>query len=126
MLEIPGGMIDPGEDPAVAAARELLEETGYVSDDWEPLLTVNTEPARHTSRASFFVAANARPEGPPRQEETEDIEVCLVPAKDLVQLALDGRIRHGVHVGAILAAAARGFLPWPANAQSMRGEGVGR
>lgn len=125
-LELAAGVIDPSEDPLTCAQRELREETGYVSDEWTPLFTVNTEPARHTSRASFFVATNARTDGAPRPEETEDIEVRLVPAKELVQLAIDGGIRHGVHVGAILAAAARGFLPGLATEVAVPGKGAGR
>lgn len=110
-VELPAGVIDPSEEPLAAARRELLEETGYESDEWEHLLTVNTEPSRHTSQAWFFVAKNARRAGAPRQEATEDIEVRTVTFAQLVSLALDGGVRHGVHVGAILTAAARGLLP---------------
>ena len=45
-LEIPGGLVDPGESPAVAAARELLEETGHRGAVAEPLCAINPNPAR--------------------------------------------------------------------------------
>ncbi len=44
-LEIPGGVIDPGEDPAAAAVRELLEETGWAGGAPELIGVVDTNPA---------------------------------------------------------------------------------
>src|SRR5687768_5692732 len=43
-LELPGGLVDPGETPADAARRELLEETGYATEQWEPLGFVHPNP----------------------------------------------------------------------------------
>jgi 8-oxo-dGTP pyrophosphatase MutT (NUDIX family) len=55
-LEIPGGMIDPNEDPMVAAKRELEEETGYVSDHWQFLGSINPNPAIMNNTLHMFVA----------------------------------------------------------------------
>lgn len=109
-LELPAGVIEPHETPEEAARRELLEETGYESDDWVSIQSVSTEPARHTTRAHFFCARGARRTRPAAPEETEVLEQVLVPLSDLSGLALDGSILHGVHVGAILVAFARGLV----------------
>jgi 8-oxo-dGTP pyrophosphatase MutT (NUDIX family) len=109
-LELPAGVIEPHETPEEAARRELLEETGYESDDWVSIQSVSTEPARHTTRAHFFCARGARRTRPAAPEETEVLEQVLVPLSDLSRLAQDGSILHGVHVGAILVAFARGLV----------------
>ncbi|HMY18398.1 MAG TPA: NUDIX hydrolase [Polyangium sp.] len=108
--ELPAGMIDPGETPEQAARRELEEETGYVAEHWEHLLTINTEPARHTNRAHFYFAKGARLAGDQRVEPSEFIHVALVEPNELLRAIADGTIVHGVHVGAIMLAVARGLV----------------
>ena len=54
ILELPAGGIDPGEDPAVCAARELAEETGYVGDPPEAIGSFATNPTGSTARFHLF------------------------------------------------------------------------
>ena len=109
-LELPAGVIEDGEAPFAAAQRELAEETGYVAERWEPLLSVATEPSRHTVHAHFFCALGATPSVERSLDESEDIQVVLVPRTELVSLIASGEIVHGVHVAAILFAAQRGLI----------------
>ena len=58
-VEVPGGMVDPGEEPIEAARRELLEETGFASDRWTSLGSVAPNPAFLTNRCHHFLAEGA-------------------------------------------------------------------
>lgn len=109
-LELPAGVIDSGETGLLAAQRELEEETGYVSREWHALMVVNPEPARHRTRAHFFVALGAEPTGESRLEPTEVLDVELVPSVELLARFEAGDIVHGVHVAAILLAGRRGLV----------------
>lgn len=108
--ELPAGVIDEGEVPERAAQRELLEETGYASERWSPLIELATEPGRNTTRAHFWVALGAHRVAEQSTEPSEHIAIAIVPARALLAQIDAGVIVHGVHVAAILLAAQRGLL----------------
>ena len=110
-LEFPGGMVDPGETPAQAAARELEEETGFVAGRWTSLGTCYPNPALQTNRLHTFVAHDCQKTRAPRLDPGEDARVELVRAASLRARVADGEITHGLVLASLFQAAVRGVLP---------------
>jgi len=96
VLEIPGGLVDDGEEPANAAARECLEETGYRVGELHSLGSLNPNPALHSHRLHAFYACDAVLAGSIQNTGTEQTEVELVPLDRLAEMLRAGRIDHAL------------------------------
>jgi 8-oxo-dGTP pyrophosphatase MutT (NUDIX family) len=111
-LETPGGLLEPGEDPREAGARELLEETGYAGDPAVLMGTLWSNPSILTSRTATIVITNARRVAEPALDHNEEVAVELVPAGEIPRMIEQGAIDHALSVV--------GLLWW---LQARRGEG---
>ncbi len=72
-LQLPCGYIDKGEEPFVAAKRELQEETGYTSKKWTPLGKFAGSPGRLTHYYHFFLAVDCEKTSAPELDELETL-----------------------------------------------------
>lgn len=104
-LELPAGGVDDGENPEVAARRELREETGYAAERWEHLLSVSPETTRRPHRSHWYLALDAEQVGEPEPEPSEDLEVVLRPVLGARTLVTE--LSHGIHIAALLLALER-------------------
>ncbi|MCC6336947.1 MAG: NUDIX hydrolase [Myxococcales bacterium] len=101
-LELPGGMLDEGEAPPAAAARELEEETGYRPARLEPLGVSHPNPAVFANRLHTFLALDCDRVHDGRHDTSEDLRVEVVPRGEIKRLVREGQITHALVLAALL------------------------
>ena len=102
ILEIPGGMMDAGESPEEAGARELREETGYDADIVQVIGCAHSNPALFDNRSYTVLATGARPVAAPSLDEHEEIAVELYSLGQVDQMVREGEITHALVLNALL------------------------
>ena len=102
-LEIPGGVMDPGEtDPVATGLRELREETGYTGERARVIGKVWANPAIQNNACFTILVENCQLAHQTALDHSEDILTRLVPASEIAQFVREGRIRHSLVVAALL------------------------
>jgi len=109
LLELPAGKLDPNEDPAVGALRELKEETGLVPERLISLGYIWPSPGCFSEKIYLYYA-----DGLDQQEahpdEDELLTVCTLPMSQVRDLLIEGKVCDGKSVAALALAMARGLL----------------
>ena len=103
LIEIPGGTYDNDSDnPLDVAKRELLEETGYKSDDWDFLGALYDYPTKDTNTISLYAAKNVYKVAEQKLDISEDITFEFVPIREALRMCMENEIQVSGTVAALM------------------------
>ncbi len=106
LIELPAGTLEPNEEPAATAERELIEETGYRAGEMEHLHSFFLSPGILDERMHLYVATELTP-GQAAREPGEEIENLVVPWDQAIRMVVDGQIEDAKTICGLLFYAQR-------------------
>ncbi|MCO6450379.1 MAG: NUDIX hydrolase [Caldilineales bacterium] len=92
VVKMPSGFVEPGEEPLAAAKRELLEEAGYVADEWHFLGAFHDDGNRGMSQGYHYFASGLRQAAEPDANDLSVVRPMLLTPAELRQAVLQGRV----------------------------------
>lgn len=108
LIEIPAGTFEENETDGLAVAkRELLEETGYVSEDWQYIGATVESSAKLTNMMHLYFANHCRKVSQQHLDPTEELDVLVVPLEKAVEMVMENVICCNSSAHGILWAARR-------------------
>lgn len=90
--ELCAGVIEKGEDPMVAAKRELMEETGFGGGNWQKWMTISVNPSTHTNLTHCYLATDVERMDVQHLDQAEDIEIRLFSREEVKEMLEKGEI----------------------------------
>lgn len=101
-LEIPGGVMEPGEDPVTTGQRELQEETGFTGTGARLLGSVHPNPAMQTNRCHLVLVEQAARTTALAWDPNEELETIVLPVDEVYARAERGEITHSLVLNGLL------------------------
>lgn len=106
-VELPGGVVEPGESKEDGVRRELLEETGYVFDKVEYLGKISANPSTTNNLMHMFLATGGERVAAQSLDEAEEVEVVYMTIDEVKQMVRDHQMMQSLHVNCIFYALER-------------------
>jgi ADP-ribose pyrophosphatase len=100
--EVPGGIMEPDEDPVKTGLRELEEETGWQAQTGKLLASCSPNPAILNNRCHFVLATDLQFHGKTAWDEHEDMQTAVFPEATVMDMVLEQKICHSLALNALM------------------------